>query len=79
MGSASRIGVAPGGEAAFGTFLDPAHPEQVAVSPLLPLTHGKARVSASATKLSCVGQQILRSEDGSTREMSLELVKKVAY
>lgn len=79
MGSASRNGLAPGAEAAFGTFLDPSHPEQVAISPLIPLAHGKARVSANATKLSCIGHQILRSDDGSMREMSLELVKKVAY
>ncbi len=46
---------------------------------LVNLRNGKARVSASSAKLSCVGQQVLRAADGTSRVLGLELVKKVAF
>jgi hypothetical protein len=77
--SGDRAGVAPGAEVSFGTSPDTARPDLVVVRPRGQLEHGKARVSATATTLSCVGHQVLRRDDGTTREMALELVKKVGF
>jgi hypothetical protein len=49
------------------------------VTGLSPIDHGKARVSASTTQLTCVAVNRLRGADGSITEAPLELIKKVAY
>lgn len=53
--------------------------DAVVVVGLDPIDHGKARVSATATKLSCSAHHHLRSRDGTTLDSALELVKKVAF
>ncbi len=78
-GSATSASVAPGADVAFGTTADPSRPGIVVIDTLGSVSHGKARVSATGKSLACVGIQVLRKEDGTTREMSLELVKKVAF
>ncbi len=50
----------------------------VAIPDLPPLDHGKARVSATTTKLSCAAYHRIRAPDGTVQEKALELVKKVA-
>jgi hypothetical protein len=79
VGSAASAEVAAGAEVAFGTSNDASRPGLVVLGGLSPVAHGKARVSATAKTLSCIGHQVLRKADGTTREMQLELVKKVAY
>jgi hypothetical protein len=78
-GSASSATVSPGAEIAFGTTADASRPGLVLIGEIAPMAHGKARVSASAKTLSCIGHQVMRKDDGTAREMSLELVKKVAF
>jgi hypothetical protein len=46
---------------------------------LPPIDHGKARVSASTTQLTCVAVNRMRGADGAIKEAPLELIKKVAY
>jgi hypothetical protein len=46
---------------------------------LPPMEDGKARVSATSTRISCSGRLRLRSGGGDVRETPLELVKKVAF
>jgi hypothetical protein len=53
--------------------------DAVAVEGLRALDHGKARVSATTTKLRCQAHHHLRSADGTTLDAALELVKKVAF
>lgn len=54
--------------------------EGAVVIPELPtIDHGKARVSSTTSKLSCTALLRMRSEDGTSKEAPLELVKKVAY
>ena len=79
VATATSAEVAPGAEVAFGTSADAARPGLVVPSGLASVAHGKARVSATAKTLSCIGLQVLRRADGTVREMQLELVKKVAF
>ncbi len=70
--------VLPGAEVSFVTSgIGP--PEGRMVVPSLSiLLSGKARVSASTTKLTCRGFWRARSADGTTKDSGLQLVKKVA-
>jgi hypothetical protein len=52
---------------------------RIVVPNLSTLDSGKARVSASTTRLSCTGYWRARSEDGTTKDSGLQLVKKVAF
>ena len=79
VGSASRASLAAGADVAFGTGTDAERPDLVVIDRIVNLRNGKARVSASSVKLSCVGQQVLRAADGTSRVLGLELVKKVAF
>ena len=79
VATATSAEVAPGAEVAFATSADAARPGAVVPSGLASVAHGKARVSATAKTLSCIGLQVLRRADGTVREMQLELVKKVAF
>jgi hypothetical protein len=45
---------------------------------LAPLEDGKARVSATSSRISCTARHRMRSATGDVRETPLELVKKVA-
>jgi hypothetical protein len=79
VASGDRSGVAPGAQVVFDTSADPTRSGEVVVSPRASVAHGKARVSATATTLSCVGHQVMLQDDGTPREIQLELVKKVAF
>jgi hypothetical protein len=79
VASADRAGVAPGAAVSFGTSPDASRPDLVVADPRGPVRHGKARISATAVTLACVAIQATRQEDGTLREMPLELVKKVAF
>jgi hypothetical protein len=79
VASAALPSLAAGADVAFGTAADAERPDLVVIGRLVNLRNGKARVSASGTKLSCVGQQVLHTKDGRSRVLGLELVKKVAF
>lgn len=79
IAQATSAEVAPGSDVAFGTSADASRPGLVVPAGLASVAHGKARVSATAKTLSCIGLQVLRKADGTIREMQLELVKKVAF
>ena len=63
----------------FVTSADASRDHWVVMEGLAPLDHGKARVSATTTKLACSAHHHLRNEDGTTLDSALELVKKVAF
>lgn len=76
---AVRDAVPPGEEAVFVTSRGVGGAAGVVMPGLSLLEHGKARVSAPTSHLSCVGEQIIRSAiDGPMQVAPLELVKKVA-
>jgi hypothetical protein len=71
--------VAAGASVTFATSADAAVAGAVVVPGLPPIDHGKARVSASTTQLSCSAINRMRAMDGTIKESALELMKKVAY
>lgn len=77
--SAKQTRIAPGAGVSFGTSAVDGRPGLVVADPLTSVTSGKARVSATATTISCSAGQIVRGEDGTARELPLQLVKKVAF
>ncbi len=77
-GSPARKQVSAGGEVSFVTSAAVGQEGRVVVAELLPLAHGKARVSSNTTRLSCSGFWRARSADGTTKDSPLQLVKKVA-
>ncbi len=79
VASATQKGVAPGVAASFGTSAVAGRFELVVADPRGPVAHGKARVSATASTLSCVATELVRRDDGAVSELPLELVKKVAF
>jgi hypothetical protein len=79
VASATQSGVAPGVAASFGTSAVAGRFELVVADPRGPVSHGKARVSATAATLSCVASEIVRRDDGTASELPLELVKKVGF
>lgn len=77
VGPAGRASLPVGGSVNFVTSAAVSVGERVVIDDLPPFDFGKARVSASAAGLSCVGFHRLSAADGSIREMALELVKRV--
>ena len=77
-GALTYADVARGGTVTFVTSARPNREQWVVVSGLFGIDHGKARVSATSTRLSCTGYHNRRAADGSVRDTPLELVKKVA-
>jgi len=69
---------APGGSVTYVTSADARRSDWVVVEALAPIDHGKARVSATTSKLSCFAYHQIRVEDGSVREQPLELIKRVS-
>ena len=63
----------------FATSSDADVPGGVTIPGLPAIDHGKARVSASTTQLSCSAINRMRATDGAVKEAALELMKKVAY
>jgi hypothetical protein len=79
VASATSANLAVGADVAFGTSADRERPDLVIIGRLVNLQQGKARVSATDTKISCLGQQVLHDKNGTSRVLGLELVKKVAF
>lgn len=77
-GLVTRVSVPAGGKVTFATSADAGGPGATVVLGLPQMEDGKARVSATTASLSCSGKHRVRSSDGGTREIPLELVKKVA-
>lgn len=77
-GGLAQAEVAPNASVTFGTSADAGPASIVVVRDLPPVDHGKARVSASTTQLSCTALNRMRADDGTVKESALELVKKVA-
>ncbi len=78
-GLVTKVTVPQGGKVTFTTSAGAAGPDATVILGLPQMEDGKARVSATTTKLSCSGKHRIRSSDGGTQESPLELVKKVAF
>ncbi|MGQ0835029.1 MAG: hypothetical protein ACT4O5_08950 [Gammaproteobacteria bacterium] len=77
-GALASAEVPSGGSVTFATSTVPRGDNLVVVQDVPPLEHGKARVSATTTKLSCAAYHRFRSEDGSIQEHALAFVKNVS-
>lgn len=78
-GDVAKASLAAGAGLTFATS-SAADALGAAIIPSLPpIDHGKARVSASTTQLTCVAVNRMRGSDGAIKEAPLELIKKVAY
>jgi hypothetical protein len=77
VGALAKATVAASAAITFATSADAA-PGAIAVDNLPPIDHGKARVSASTTQLTCSAMNRMRAADGTVKEAPLELMKKVA-
>ena len=77
-GVVTRVSVPPGGKVTFATSADAGGAGATVILGLPQMEDGKARVSGTTANLSCSGKHRIRGSDGSTREIPLELVKKVA-
>jgi hypothetical protein len=75
-GQLATARLAPGGRVVFVTSRE-ADPAGVVVEGLPKLQSGKARISATSARISCEGHIRVRSNDGTIREASLELLKRV--
>jgi hypothetical protein len=71
--------VEAGAAVTFATSADADAPGAIVVRNLPPIDHGKARISASTSQLSCTAINRMRASDGVVKEAALELVKKVAF
>lgn len=78
-GQIARATVAAGARATFATSSDANAQGAITIPGLPPIDHGKVRVSASTTQLSCSALNRMRAADGTIKEAALELIKKVAY
>ena len=67
----------PGGRVVFVTSRA-ADPAGVVVEQLPKLQFGKARISATSPRITCQAYTRARSNDGTVREVALELVKRIA-
>lgn len=77
-GTLAQASVARGATVTFVTSAGASREQWVVVEGLSPIDHGKARVSATTTRLSCTGYHHKRAADGTVRHTPLELIKKVA-
>jgi hypothetical protein len=66
------------GTVTFATSARPEGTDLVVVQGVPPLTHGKARVSATTSNLSCAAYHRFRFEDGSVQEHELAFIKNVS-
>jgi hypothetical protein len=78
-GDVTKASVAAGAGLTFATSSAVDAAGVAVVAGLPPIDHGKARVSASTTQLTCVAVNRMRGSDGAIKEAPLELIKKVAY
>jgi hypothetical protein len=75
-GTVAHADLPVGGSVTFVTSAGQGREQWVIIHDLVPLDHGKARVSATTTKLSCTGYHRRVSGDN-VRDTPLELVKRV--
>jgi hypothetical protein len=78
-GLLARATAPAGGDVTVATSAEAAVEGAVVFTDFPPIQHGKARVSATTTQLSCAAKHRIRSEDGSSKEAPLTLFKKVAF
>ena len=78
-GQPTNVDVAAGASVTFATSADTQVPGAHPVAQLPPIDHGKARVSASSSQISCTAINRMRANDGTVKEAALELIKKVAF
>ena len=79
VGGATRAVMPANGAVAFATSTTAGADGAVIVSNLPAITHGKLRVSATTSNITCNGHGRYRGDDGSVKESPLSLVKKVAF
>jgi hypothetical protein len=79
VGGIARASLPASGSVTFVTSAAIEIAGAVVIPELPTIDHGKARVSATSSKLSCTALLRMQSEDGTSKEAPLELVKKVAY
>jgi hypothetical protein len=64
----------------FATSPTAEFPAALVFPNLAPIDHGKARVSATTSRLTCDGDRVIRAtEDTAPRIVAVELIKKVSY
>ena len=78
IGTLAHADLPAGATVTFTTSADMSRQGWVVIPDLPAFDHGKARVSATTTKLSCSGYQRIRTAVGTFEEKALELVKKVS-
>jgi hypothetical protein len=78
---AFRDAVAPGASVTFATSAAEDRPGASVFPGIQPIEHGKARVSASTSKLSCDAQHVIPSVEagGLPKRVPLELIKRVSF
>jgi hypothetical protein len=77
-GTVAYADLAVGDTITFATSANWAKGDWVVVQQLMPLDSGKARVSATTTRLSCTGYHLYQASDGSIQNRPLRLIKKVS-
>ena len=77
-GSALANDVAPEAAVTFATSVTPGRDNVIVVLNVPPLDHGKGRIVATTTKLSCAAYHRIHSADGTINEEALALVKRVS-
>jgi hypothetical protein len=78
-GQVAKASVGAGAGLSFASSSAADAPGATIIPGLPAIDHGKARVSASTTQLTCVAVNRMRGADGTFKEAPLELIKKVAY
>lgn len=78
IGEVAKAQLPPGASLSFVTAADAASGPRFVLQGLPPLEHGKARVSATSSSLSCTARNRVRGSDGSASESAVELIKRVA-
>jgi hypothetical protein len=81
LGFVLRDSLGPGEVASFATSETAGAADATVLSGLQPIAHGKARVSATTSHLSCEAHLVIQSSEpgGGAKTTMLELVKKVAF
>jgi len=79
VGTLVQAALAVRGTVNFVTSANSTRDYWVVIENLSALDHGKARVSATTTRLSCTAYHRIRASDGTIQEKALELVKKVPH
>lgn len=79
VGALTSRTLPPGASVSFATSSGAGPASRAVIPDLPPLAYGKARVSATTQELGCSGSWRARSQDGTTKDSPLQLVKKVGF